>query len=65
MGASFTALDWTLVIAILVGTTVLGGRLAGRQKNVRDFFLGGRSLPWYAVAASIVALSSAAQSGSS
>ena len=55
MGASFTALDWTLVIAILVGTTVLGGRLAGRQKNVRDFFLGGRSLPWYAVAASIVA----------
>ncbi len=55
MGAGFTALDWSLVAAILIGTTVLGERLAGRQKNVRDFFLGGRNLPWYAVAASIVA----------
>jgi SSS family transporter len=55
MGASFTALDWSIVIAILVGTTVLGERLAGRQRSVRDFFLGGRSLPWFAVAASIVA----------
>ena len=43
MGSSFTALDWSIVIAILVGTTVLGERLAGRQQSVRDFFLGGRS----------------------
>lgn len=55
MGSSFTALDWSVVVAILVGTTVLGERLAGRQRSVRDFFLGGRSLPWFAVAASIVA----------
>lgn len=35
--------------------TLLGGRLAGRQADLRDFFLGGRRLPWWAVAASIVA----------
>ncbi len=51
----FGGLDWAVVIVILLGTTWLGGRLAGRQENVRDFFLGGRNLPWYAVAASIVA----------
>ncbi len=34
---------------------MLGGRLAGKQSDVRDFFLGGKRLPWWAVAASIVA----------
>ncbi|MFT4539354.1 MAG: SSS family solute:Na+ symporter [Planctomycetota bacterium] len=29
--------------------------MAGRQASLRDFFLGGKRLPWYAVSASIVA----------
>jgi len=53
--AGFGALDWGFVLAVLVGVTVLGERLAGRQRSARDFFLGGRRLPWWAVAASIVA----------
>ncbi len=44
-----------VILGTLIGVTVLGGRLAGRQENVRDFFLGGHRLPWWAVAASIVA----------
>lgn len=36
-------------------TTLLGARLAGRQATLRDFFLGGRKLPWYAVSGSIIA----------
>ena len=51
----FGALDWCVVAGFLVLTTVLGKRLAGPQTGLRDFFLGGRSLPWWAVAGSIVA----------
>ncbi|MFH0943580.1 MAG: hypothetical protein V2A76_00120, partial [Planctomycetota bacterium] len=52
---NFTAIDWGVVLLYFVLTTVLGARLAGKQATIRDFFLGGRKLPWYAVAGSIVA----------
>ena len=55
MSGSFGALDWGVVGALLLITTWIGHRAAGRQESLRDFFLGGRRLPWYAVAASIVA----------
>ena len=51
----FGALDWGVVVAFLVFTTWIGERLSGSQSTVRDFFLGGRRLPWYAVSASIIA----------
>lgn len=51
----FGAWDWAVVVAYVIGTTIVGHRLKGRQKSTRDFFLGGRSLPWYAVSASTIA----------
>jgi Na+/proline symporter len=51
----FGWLDWAVVFGLLALTTLVGERMAGRPRSVRDFFLGGRRLPWYAVAASIVA----------
>ena len=51
----FTAFDWTVVIGYLALTTLVGHLLAGKQSNVKDFFLGGRSLPWPAVSGSIIA----------
>jgi solute:Na+ symporter, SSS family len=51
----FTGLDWIIVVSVLVGTTLLASRLAKTQRNMHDFFLGGKQLPWYAVSASIVA----------
>jgi SSS family solute:Na+ symporter len=51
----FGWLDGAVVIGILVLTTWLGHKLAGKQNSARDFFLGGRRLPWPAVAASIIA----------
>ncbi len=51
----FGALDWLIVGIYIIGTTLVGHRLKGRQHSTRDFFLGGRNLPWYAVAASTVA----------
>ena len=55
LAAEFGWLDWGVVVAYLVVTTLIGGALAGKQATIRDFFLGGRKLPWYAVAGSIVA----------
>ena len=47
--------DWAVVLGLLVLTTWVGHKKAGPQGSGRDFFLGGRSLPWHVVAASIVA----------
>ncbi len=54
-GGRFHWIDWAILAAYIAGSTWLGKRLAGRQQTVRDFFLGGRQLPWLAVCGSIVA----------
>lgn len=51
---SFGALDWGVVLGVLLATSLFGAWF-GRQSTLRDFFLGGRRLPWWAVSASIVA----------
>ncbi len=53
--AQFTWIDWMVVLGYLAFTSWLGAKMAGRQASVRDFFLGGRKLPWYAVSGSIIA----------
>ena len=55
LAGSFGLLDWLVVLAFLVLTTWVGHRKSAGQASIRDFFLGGRKLPWYAVAASIIA----------
>ena len=44
-----------MVGAYLLLTTLIGHLLKGKQSTIRDFFLGGRSLPWLAVSGSIIA----------
>ncbi len=55
LSSQFTWIDWAVVVGYLAFTTFLGAKLAGRQASIRDFFLGGRKLPWYAVSGSIIA----------
>lgn len=55
VSAQFTWIDWGVVVAFLAFTTLLGTSLTGKQATLRDFFLGGRKLPWYAVSGSIIA----------
>ena len=55
LSAEFTWIDWLIVVAYLAFTTWLGAAMAGKQATIRDFFLGGRKLPWYAVSGSIIA----------
>ena len=51
----FTWTDWQVVGAYLGITTLVGHLLKGKQSTIKDFFLGGRSLPWPAVSGSIIA----------
>jgi solute:Na+ symporter, SSS family len=48
-------LDLAIVIAYLLGVTALGIRFRRGQQNAKDYFLGGRTAPWWALAFSIVA----------
>jgi SSS family solute:Na+ symporter len=48
-------LDLFIVIAYLLGVTLLGLRFRQQQHTVQDYFLGGRNTPWWALALSIVA----------
>ncbi|MBI1357296.1 MAG: sodium/solute symporter [Acidobacteria bacterium] len=47
-------LDLGLIVAYLITVTVFGARFGGRQKTLRDYFLGGREAPWWAISLSIV-----------
>src|SRR5260221_9157824 len=47
--------DLVIVIAYLAGVTALGVWFRRGQNDVRDYFLGGRTTPWWALAFSIVA----------
>jgi len=55
ISSNFTGWDWLVIVVYLILTTVLGGLLAGKQASMKDFFLGGRKLPWPAVCGSIIA----------
>lgn len=48
-------LDLAVLVVYLVGVTAWGAWLGRGQKGGRDYFLGGRSLPWFAVMLSVVA----------
>lgn len=55
LSAHFSWLDWLIVFGYLALTTALGATMAGKQATIRDFFLGGRTLPWWAISGSIIA----------
>ena len=49
-------LSAVLVLAVyVVAITAFGTWLGRRGRSVKDYFLGGRSVPWWAIAACIVA----------
>src|SRR3989441_7966456 len=47
--------DLAIVVVYLLGVTALGLWFRRGQQDVRDYFLGGKSAPWWALAFSIVA----------
>src|SRR5215475_14329510 len=49
------ALDLIIIFGYLIGIVLFGTWFGRKQKTTADYFLGDRSVPWWAVAASIVA----------
>jgi SSS family transporter len=48
-------IDLVIVVCYLLAITALGMRFRRKQQDARDYFLGGRTAPWWALAFSIVA----------
>jgi solute:Na+ symporter, SSS family len=48
------SLDLAVILAYLVGITWFGARFRSGEKGLRQYFLGGREAPWWAIALSIV-----------
>src|ERR1700693_3095410 len=60
MKTNFTALDFIVLAAYLVGTTLLGVWLGRNQKDSKDYFVASQSIPWWAVLFSVVATETSA-----
>lgn len=55
MSIQLTAVDYLVIISYLCGTMVIGLWVGSYIRSGSDFFLAGRSLPWWAVGMSLVA----------
>jgi len=48
-------IDCAILVLYLAGITLFGACFRRGQQNLRDYFLGGRTAPWWAIGCSIVA----------
>ena len=60
MTGTFNLVDAVVLVAYLVGVTLLGIWVGRRQKDARDYFVADRAIPWWAVMFSIVATETSA-----
>ena len=51
----FSPIDYVIVVVYLIGVTIAGIIIAGKQKSSRDYLLGGKEMSWWSVGFSIVA----------
>lgn len=51
----FTGLDYLVLACYLLATAAFGTLIGRGQKNINDYFLGGKDMPWWAISFSIVA----------
>src|SRR5690606_25181399 len=55
LGGHMRSLDLVVIGLYLVAMPALGMLLSGRQRTSKDYFVGSRQLPWWAVCFSVVA----------
>jgi solute:Na+ symporter, SSS family len=51
---ALSRVDLLIVIAYLIAITIFGAHFRKSQHTLHDYFLGGRRLPWWAIAFSVV-----------
>jgi len=52
---NISSVDIVIIVAYLIAVALIGSLSGGRQRSTRDYFMGGKSVPWWAVSFSIVA----------
>lgn len=60
MNSYFNTADWLVIFLYLGGIILLGIWFGKDQKNTRDYFLGGKNIPWWGIGLSIVAAETSA-----
>jgi solute:Na+ symporter, SSS family len=60
MNSYFNTGDWAVILLYILGITGLGLWFGKDQQNPRDYFLGSRNTPWWAIGFSIVAAETSA-----
>ncbi|MFK7779409.1 MAG: sodium:solute symporter [Gimesia sp.] len=55
MNIAIGNIDLFILGLYLIAVVVFGSWVGGRQKNLSDYLLGGKTLPWWAILGSIVA----------
>src|SRR6266851_524934 len=55
MPMGLNKLDFAIIALYLIGITLFGLRFRKKQRTLRDYFLAGRDIPWWAISLSIVA----------
>src|SRR5271154_4246936 len=49
------AVDLAVIVVYLAGVTLFGLRFKRKQRTLKDYFLAGNTIPWWAISLSIVA----------
>ena len=61
----FNTLDWIIVgiycIGLITLATYVSRTTSGKERTAEDYFLAGRSLPWWAIGASLIAANISAE----
>jgi len=52
---NFSGLDYLIVVVYLIAVAFFGIYTSGRQTSATDYFLGSKSIPWWAACFSVVA----------
>ncbi len=50
-----STLDWTILIAYIIGNLILGYFLSKKISTAEDFYLGRKGTPWWAIGISVIA----------
>lgn len=58
--SSFTVIDYIIFVVYVLGTAFIGAAFGKNQKSTKDYFLGGRSIPWWAIGLSVMATQASA-----
>ncbi|WP_339149299.1 MULTISPECIES: sodium:solute symporter [unclassified Sutcliffiella] len=56
----FTTIDFIVLIVYVIGIAAFGAFFGKNQKTTKDYFLGGRNIPWWAVGLSVMATQASA-----